>query len=301
MKSKKLSIILPLTAMISTGVMAPGISFAATNDNAKIIKNGQVVQLDTAQNTPDYYPQPNNDPYVEPPQSILVQTKYSDAKSTDFIKITTAHIAGAEIYMGIQNNHMVSSSGSVHESPLPDNVIEGTKIKEETIWERVYNRLEPRTVQNTWSLSETHGLANTNSREFGFSLGFDFIPVKDFLKFSGAINAKFGTSVTVTDQKTETKSDMFPAKPASYPYNDYRVAVYQKTLKYTIIPGQKLKDVFPNLPDEINESVYQDDELRPIVTPDNPKNDSGNPGNPGGSEWGPDIVPDDSGNNVPLG
>jgi hypothetical protein len=38
MRNKKLSIVLPLTAMISTGIVAPTVSFAAANDNSKIIK-----------------------------------------------------------------------------------------------------------------------------------------------------------------------------------------------------------------------------------------------------------------------
>ncbi|OLR27646.1 hypothetical protein [Bacillus cereus] len=304
MKSKKLSIILPLTAMISTGVMAPGISFAATNDNAKIIKNGQVIQLNDTENTPDYYPQPNNNPYVEPDQSVLTQTKYSDAKSTDFIKVLSSKDGYSGI--GIKNNRLVgfgvmSPSG---DTSVPSDVLQGTQFKEETVWDRLYNRLEPRTVQNTWSVSEMHGITKTSYQEFGFSLGLDWTPIKDVFELSGAVTGKFGSSIAITDQKTETKSDMFPAKPATYPYNDYRVAVYQKTMRYSVIPGQKLKDYLQNklhmTSDELDVTVYRTDELRPIVTPDNPQ--IATPDNPqGGSEWGPDIVPDDSGNNVPLG
>ncbi|MHA2896259.1 hypothetical protein [Bacillus cereus] len=275
MRNKKLSIVLPLTAMISTGIVAPTVSFAAANDNSKIIKNGQVVQLDDTQNTPDYYPQPNNNPYVEPDQSVLTQTKYSDAKSTDFIKIVSMMNGTSGI--GIKNNRLVGF-GVMHPSgdtSVPSDVLQGTKFKEETVWDRVYNRLEPRSVQNTWSISEMHGVTTTSYQEFGFSLGLDWTPIKDVLKLSGAVTGKFGSSIAITDQITETKSDMFPAKPASYPYNDYRVAVYQKTMRYSVVPGQKLKDYMKNklniTSDELDITVYRTDELRPIVTPDNPK------------------------------
>ncbi len=275
MRNKKLSIVLPLTAMISTGIVAPTVSFAAANDNSKIIKNGQVVQLDDTQNTPDYYPQPNNNPYVEPDQSILTQTKYSDAKSTDFIKIVS--MINGTSGVGIKNNRLVGF-GVMHPSgdtSVPSDVLQGTKFKEETVWDRVYNRLEPRSVQNTWSISEMHGVTKTSYQEFGFSLGLDWTPIKDVLKLSGAVTGKFGSSIAITDQITETKSDMFPAKPASYPYNDYRVAVYQKTMRYSVVPGQKLKDYMKNklniTSDELDITVYRTDELRPIVTPDNPK------------------------------
>lgn len=275
MRNKKLSIVLPLTAMISTGIVAPTVSFAAANDNSKIIKNGQVVQLDDTQNTPDYYPQPNNNPYVEPDQSVLTQTKYSDAKSTDFIKIVS--MMNGTSGVGIKNNRLVGF-GVMHPSgdtSVPSDVLQGTKFKEETVWDRVYNRLEPRSVQNTWSISEMHGVTKTSYQEFGFSLGLDWTPIKDVLKLSGAVTGKFGSSIAVTDQITETKSDMFPAKPASYPYNDYRVAVYQKTMRYSVVPGQKLKDYMKNklniTSDELDITVYRTDELRPIVTPDNPK------------------------------
>lgn len=276
---KKLSVIVPLTGMLSMGFIAPTVSLAAADDNAKLIKNGRLLQLNTTENTPDYYPQPNNDPYVEPASSIVTQTKYADVKNSDFVKIVEIGTIGGGVPLlgvGIQNNQLVSYGGSNANFPAPPSgVMEGSQFKEEVVWERVYNRLEPRNVENTWSITETHGVAKTNYQELGFSLGLDWTPIKDVLKFTSAITGKFGSSITITDQTTETKSDKFPAKPAAYPYNDYRVAVYQKTVRYSLIPGQKLKDTIKDwlgtAPNEMNVTVYKDDELRPIVTPDNPK------------------------------
>jgi hypothetical protein len=46
-------------------------------------------------------------------------------------------------------------------------------------------------------------------------------------------------------------------------------------MRYSVVPGQKLKDYMKNklniTSDELDITVYRTDELRPIVTPDNPK------------------------------
>ncbi len=249
---------------------------ASTDNNAKIMRNGKMLRLNSTENTADYYPQPDKDPYVVPAQTVKTQTKYKDAQESDFIKLADATLNGKVVGgIGIQNNKTVTYGdvpGKIVGS-LPPNVIEGTQFKEETIWELRHNQLEPKSLPHIWSVAEMHGIAETNYQEFGFSLGLDWSPIKDVLKISGEASAKFGSSTTITDQNTETKTDQFPAKPATYPYNDYRVAVYQKTVRYSIIPGQKLKDAFKDLylSDEINVTVYKADELRPIVTPDNPK------------------------------
>ncbi|HDR4886315.1 TPA: hypothetical protein QCR18_005679 [Bacillus cereus] len=257
-------------------------SFSA-DINAKIIRNGKISQLNTTENTSDYYPQPNKNPYVDPAQSIVTQTKYADVKDSDFINLVDLGTFGGVLPLGgvgIQNNEIITYNSSKkiqNLKSLPSNVMEGTKFKEEIVWELKHNQLEPKTLPHTWSIAEIHGVAKTNYQELGFSLGLDWSPIKDILKLSGAVTGKFGSSTTITDQITETKTDQFPAKPDTYPYNDYRVAVYQKTVRYSVVPGQKLKDalkdVFGSNPssDEINVTVYKADELRPIVTPDNPK------------------------------
>ena len=49
-------------------------------------------------------------------------------------------------------------------------------------------------------------------------------------------------------------------------------------MRYSIVPGQKLKDDMKDrlniTSDGLNVTVYKTDELRPIVTPDNPKKNS---------------------------
>jgi hypothetical protein len=110
--------------------------------------------------------------------------------------------------IGIKNNRLVGF-GVMHPSgdtSVPSDVLQGTKFKEETVWDRVYNRLEPRSVQNTWSISEMHGVTTTSYQEFGFSLGLDWTPIKDVLKLSGAVTGKFGSSIAITDQITDQQN-----------------------------------------------------------------------------------------------
>ncbi|PEL95619.1 hypothetical protein CN602_28200 [Bacillus cereus] len=157
-------------------------------------------------------------------------------------------------------------------------VLEDTQFQQDIQWNRIYNRLQPKSIQNQWSVTETHGVSKAKTKEFAYSVGAEVgANLNDITgKITSNISKKFSTTTAVTEQVSHTATDLFPAKPKEYLYADYRVAVYQKQEVYTVIPGEKLKKAMTNLAKVLGISVenvsttsftYSTDELRPIVTP----------------------------------
>ncbi|PHG62758.1 hypothetical protein [Bacillus toyonensis] len=303
-KLKKMAVTVPLVGMLSTSLFVlPNASLAAEKSNqitpttntaenistGKLVKNGQIISLSTAENTSDYYPQPDKDPYKEPVNSLIVQNKEVPVNSVDMIGIKTGSNMGLAIKNG--NLYFNTQPDGTKLTPLSQapaevqanykkfgftsDVLDGTKIKQEIQWKRVYNRLQPKSTQHQWSVAETHGVSTTDSVELAFTVGAEIGATVDDItgKITSSISKKFTTSTTISDLVTKTITDTFPAKPAEYAYNDYRVAIYQKEEVYTVEPGANLKSAMNNLSQAIGKPVsaptftYKTDELRPIVTP----------------------------------
>lgn len=281
----------PLACVLSTTLfVGPAFSFAATDIPGKLIHNGAVIQLSNQENTSSYYPQPDKDPYQEPAELLTVQTKTAPITSTDMIGL---NVKGTNV-LTIKKGVLYTDVDGKGPTPMDDehaknyenlgfkkglyNVLEGTQFKQEIQWKRIYNRLQPKSTQNQWSVIETHGVSTAETKEFAYSVGAEVAATLDGVtgKITGNISKKFGTTTTITGQTSHTVTDTFPAKPENYPYDDYRVAVYQKQIVYTVIPGAKLKQAMANLAQSLGTSVenisassftYTTDELRPIVTP----------------------------------
>lgn len=283
---------IPLICALSTTLFTgPVSSFADTNISGKLLRNGEVIQLSNQENTSSYYPQADKDPMKEPVEFYTGRIKKSPIMDTDAIQIKIAGqtliLKGGILYAGSLNQ--LSPTGSVYTDFgfNTKDVLSGTEFQQEIRWKRIYNRLQPKSVPHTWSVSETHGVSDANTREFAYSVGVELggeltsaTLGKVAGKITGSISQKFSTTTTITDQTTKTMTDTFPAKGTSYPHNDYRVAVYQKEEIYTIIPGENLKKAIQKLEQAASQNhgtaikatiasfTYTTDELRPIVTPD---------------------------------
>ncbi|TJZ99926.1 hypothetical protein FA950_29475 [Bacillus thuringiensis] len=277
-----------LAYVLSTTLFAGSVSsFAATDISRKLIHNDAVIQLSAQENTSSYYPQPDKDPYKEPAELLTVQTKTASITSNDMIGLNTKgtnvlRIKDGVLYIdfnGKGSTPMDAKHASNYEKlGFTKDMLEGTQFKQHIQWKRIYNRLQPKSTQNQWSVTETHGVSTAETKEFAYSVGAEVGATLDGItgKITGNISKKFSTTTTITSQTSHTVTDTFPAKPENYPYNDYRVAVYQKQEAYTIIPGAKLKQAMVNLANALDTSIenvsvasftYTTDELRPIVTP----------------------------------
>ncbi|PHG57792.1 hypothetical protein [Bacillus toyonensis] len=300
---KKMVVTIPLVGMLSTSLFVlPNASLAdeksnqtITTNNAenpradKLFRNSKMLNLSTAENTSDYYPQPDKDPYREPLGSLIVQKKEISVNYIDMIGIKI----GSNMGLAIQNGNLYFNTQPdgtqltpLNQTPVEvqdnykkmgftSNVLDGTKIKQEIKWKRIYNRLQPRSTQHQWSVVETHGVSKTDSVELAYTVGAEIGTTVDDItgKITASISKKFTTSTTISDLVTEAITDTFPAKTEKYVYDDYRVAIYQKEEVYTVEPGGNLQRAMNNLSQAIGKPVhaptftYKTDELRPIVTP----------------------------------
>ncbi|WZY00420.1 hypothetical protein NSQ26_14210 [Bacillus sp. FSL W7-1360] len=277
--------------LLSTALLfAPTTSFAATDAPGTLFRDGVEVDLSAQLNDSTYYPQPDKDPYKEPAQYVTVQTKTAPMTATDMIELNTngtnaLKLKNGVLYIDIDGSGLAPMGNpqaqAYKELGFTDDVLDGTEFKQEIRWKRIYNRLQPRSTQHQWTLTETHGVSTANTKEFAYSVGAEVGATLDGVtgKISGNISQKFSTTTTITNQTTNTVTDTFPAKPASYPYDDYRVAIYQKEEVYTVVPGEKLTRAMANLAEKLNTSTanvyptsftYTTGELRPIVTLDQP-------------------------------
>ncbi|PGA95749.1 hypothetical protein [Bacillus toyonensis] len=307
MKYKKILMVVPMVMMLSTpAIISPITAFAAENTNsAKLYRNGSFIQLPSQSNTSSDYPQADKNPYKEPDMYITTNTKTKSAGRSDFIKIAeyedkSTNTSGA---YGIKNGQFVCNvtvNGKSETLPVNNeelnkiaqrsDLLTGTQFKQEIRWKRIYNRLQPKSTQNQWSVANTFGITEANTKEFAWSVGGEIAGElgksdigKIGAKISASISEKFSTTTTVTKSTTTTVTDTFPVKPENYPYNDYRVAVYQKEEIYTVIPGGNLQKAIKDLEKVMNtisgvhanfsntsnltQFIYTTDELRPIVTP----------------------------------
>ncbi|PEQ02864.1 hypothetical protein [Bacillus toyonensis] len=294
---KKIAKIIPIAVLSSSVLFSPGMTFAAEKTDGKLIRNGAVILLSDQANTSSYYPQPNSDPYKEPDLTVTAQTKIVPATNSDFIKIIKYVDGNTTGFYGIKNGQFiveVNVNGKTKTYPVQSegfqkiaqkqDLLAGTQFKQEIRWKRIYNRLQPKSAPHQWSVSETHGINKANMTELAYSVGAEVGSTLDGItgKITGSISQKFSTTTTITDQATQTITDTFPAKPDNYPYNDYRVAIYQKEEMYTVIPGENLKQALKdieavakanNIPCDLSSAStltqfdYVTDELRPIVTP----------------------------------
>lgn len=297
----------PMVMMLSTpAVISPIPALAAETTHAeKLYRNGSFIQLPSQSNLSSEYPQADKDPYKEPAMYMTTKTQSKLAKKSDFIKIAQYEDKNTNTFgaYGIKNGQFVCNitvNGKSETLPVNNtelnkiaqrsNLLEGTQFKQEIRWKRIYNRLQPKSTQNQWSVSNTFGTAVANLKEFSWSVGGEIAGEmgksdigKIGAKISGSISEKFSTTTTVTESTTTTVTDTFPAKPENYPYNDYRVAVYQKEEIYNVLPGANLQKAIKDVEKVMNtissvhanfsntsnltQFSYTTDELRPIVTP----------------------------------
>jgi len=282
--------IFPIVCLAGSSLfITPLTSWADSDATGKLIPSGQILSLNPTDN--NYYPQADKDPMKEPIEFHTANIKKALISSTDAIQIK---IAGQTLVLkdGIlyaESLNQLIPTGPVYTSFgfNTKDVLIGTEFQQETRWKRIYNRLQPKSVPHTWSINETHGVSNTNAKEFAYSVGVELggelaqaTIGKIAGKITGSISQKFTTTTAITDQTTKIMTDTFPAKANLYPYADYRVAVYQREEIYTIIPGENLKKAIQKLEQAASQNygaaikatitsfIYTTDELRPIVTPD---------------------------------
>ncbi|PEZ37191.1 hypothetical protein CN345_11010 [Bacillus thuringiensis] len=252
---------------------------------------------ENTKNTSVYYPQASSNPYIEPAHEIIAETKVAPIKSTDTISIITTSRPKSDFTLLLKNGSLYvdqgaglqlvdseeyTNAGFVNKPSL----IEGTTFKRDIRWRLVYNRLQPKSTQNQWAVYTISGVTTTNLKEFGYSIGVE-IPIGGKMlsedislgKVAGSISEKFSTSTALTNQKTIMSTNTFPIKTERYPYNDYRIAIYQKEEVYTVIPGPALQDAIDKLSAIATQNhgesisvmpqnfIYPTEELRPLVTP----------------------------------
>ncbi|PEP95260.1 hypothetical protein [Bacillus toyonensis] len=74
---------------------------------------------------------------------------------------------------------------------------------------------------------------------------------------TSSINGKFGTSITITNENTETRTNNIPAKSLGYQqkYANQIIGIYSKQYRYYIKPGANLQKALDKLSQDYSKNV----------------------------------------------
>lgn len=156
-------------------------------------------------------------------------------------------------------------------------IIEGTKLIRDTQYKLLSNDIMDRSFVEDYSVSESAGLTNEDSKNFALTIGASYsgtvgggvLPASATATYSASLEASFGTRTTVSSEKTVSKTFRPNPTISSYKQDDYVIAIYQLHSTYKLQPGSKLQQILDENAASVaaSKADYKEEQLYATRTP----------------------------------